>query len=443
MNMASKLLIYILISVIYIYPFCIRYFGFPELPPLATQMMILLLFVETYFTSFLNNKSFISTDRKIRKYLLYIILFLLTTFITAFINYNNVILVIKSLLEFGLIGLLLFLAIIEIDLSEKNQEQILKFIYSLLVLQIPVTAFQYFIMGYRDPDSISGTISSTEVGGTGIVAFLMSFLIAYGISQILIKGLSLVRILMVVSSFIPALLGGARIGLILLPLTILINVISFFIFYRSDKIKKITKAILVSAIVTVVISVLITEVVPNLKDSKYLSLDQINTTEKFENYDKGAGRYSRLQGYNLLFKGIFKNNLNIFLGMGNQAITKSSTANVETANLDFVNYMPDALMFLASNGIVGLLLIISIILIGIPSLKSYLKIESLRFFEILALSLIPVTLNIIFSLFYTSTWNSQIGFTYWIILAILFHRFSIIQRGNGLMKSLADSKSLE
>ena len=442
--MISILLIYIIICIIYIYPFCIRYFSFPELPPLTIQIIILFLFVGTYLTSFIKNKDFISTGEKLRKYLFYIILFIISVFITTIINYGNVIIVIKSLIQFGLTGLFLFLAIIEIDLSEKNQEQILKFIYSLLFLQILVTAFQFFILGYRDADSVGGTISSTVVGGTGIIAFIMSFLLAFGISQILIKGLNLFRLFIVVSSFIPPLLGGARISLILFPLTIIITVISFIIFYRNDKIKKSANTILVLGIMSVIMFVLITVIVPNLRNSGYLSLDEITTTTKIDNYDKSdGGRYNRLQGYNLLFNGVFKNNLNIILGMGNQAITTSNAANVETANLDFINYMPDALIFLASNGILGLSLIISIILISLPSLKNYLKVEASQFFEIVALSLIPVTFNIIFALFYTSTWNSQIGFTYWIILAILFHRFSIIHRGNVLLKSLSNSKSLE
>ncbi|MHB8337120.1 MAG: hypothetical protein ACYC6P_02530 [Ignavibacteriaceae bacterium] len=414
------------------------------MPPLTIQIIILFLFVGTYLTSFIKNKNFISTGEKLRKYLFYIILFIISVFITTIINYGNVIIVIKSLIQFGLTGLFLFLAIIEIDLSEKNQEQILKFIYSLLFLQILVTAFQFFILGYRDADSVGGTISSTVVGGTGIIAFIMSFLLAFGISQILIKGLNLFRLFIVVSSFIPPLLGGARISLILFPLTIIITVISFIIFYRNDKIKKSANTILVLGIMSVIMFVLITVIVPNLRNSGYLSLDEITTTTKIDNYDKSdGGRYNRLQGYNLLFNGVFKNNLNIILGMGNQAITTSNAANVETANLDFINYMPDALIFLASNGILGLSLIISIILISLPSLKNYLKVEASQFFEIVALSLIPVTFNIIFALFYTSTWNSQIGFTYWIILAILFHRFSIIHRGNVLLKSLSNSKSLE
>ncbi len=442
--MISILLIYIIICIIYIYPFCIRYFSFPELPPLTIQIIILFLFVGTYLTSFIKNKNFISTGEKLRKYLFYIILFIISVFITTIINYGNVIIVIKSLIQFGLTGLFLFLAIIEIDLSEKNQEQILKFIYSLLFLQILVTAFQFFILGYRDADSVGGTISSTVVGGTGIIAFIMSFLLAFGISQILIKGLNLFRLFIVVSSFIPPLLGGARISLILFPLTIIITVISFIIFYRNDKIKKSANTILVLGIMSVIMFVLITVIVPNLRNSGYLSLDEITTTTKIDNYDKSdGGRYNRLQGYNLLFNGVFKNNLNIILGMGNQAITTSNAANVETANLDFINFMPDALIFLASNGILGLSLIISIILTSLPSLKNYLKVEASQFFEIVALSLIPVTFNIIFALFYTSTWNSQIGFTYWIILAILFHRFSIIHRGNVLLKSLSNSKSLE
>ena len=442
--MISILLIYIIICIIYIYPFGIRYFSFPELPPLTTQIIILFLFVGTYLTSFIKNKDFISTGEKLRKYLFYIALFIISVFITTIINYGNIILVVKSLIQFGLPGLLLFLAIIEIDLSEKNQEQILKFIYSLLFLQILVTAFQFFILGYRDADSVGGTISSNVVGGTGIIAFIMSFLLAFGISQILIKGLNLFRLFIVVSSFIPPLLGGARISLILFPLTIIITVISFIIFYRNDKIKRSVNTILVWGIMSVIMFVLITVIVPNLRNSGYLSLDEITTTTKIDNYDKSDGaRYNRLQGYNLLFNGVFKNNLNILLGMGNQAITTSNAANVETANLDFINYMPDALIFLASNGILGLSLIISIILISLPSLKNYLKVEASQFFEIVALSLIPVTFNVIFALFYTSTWNSQIGFTYWIILAILFHRFSIIHRGNVLLKSLSNSKSLE
>jgi len=441
--MLSISIIYIIICSIYLYPFCIKYLGFPELPPLTTQMIILMFFIGTYLTSFIKNKNIVSADRIFRKYLVYVGLFLMIVFLTSVINYNNLILVVKSLLEFGLIGLLLFLTVMEIDLSEKHQEQILTFIYALLFLQIPTTIYQYYVLGYRDPDSISGTISSTLVGGTGVIAVLMSFLMAYGVSQILIKGFSLFRLLIVALAFVPSLLGGARVSLVLFPLTIIITIISFVLFYKKDKIKKSIQTFVMIGIAFSIVTIVFLVVIPNIRDSEYLSVDQFNATQKYEEYENGAGRYSRLQGYGLLFKGVFRNNLNIILGMGNQSITKSNTVSVHTAYLDFINYMPDSLIILASNGILGLLLIITIIMISLPTLKKYLHVETSKNLQVISLSLIPVTINIVIALFYTSTWNSQIAFSYWIILAIIFHRFSIIQRGNKLLKSLTDSKYLE
>ncbi len=440
--MIAILFIYLIIIILYIYPFCIRYFSFPELPPLTVQMVILSFFVMTYLTAYITNKGFTSVDKKIRKYLFSIIFLLIIVFISAIINYNNFILVIKSLLEFGLIGLLLFLTIIEIDLTERDQAQILKFIYFLIFLQIPITAFQYFIMGYKDPDSVSGTIASKNVGGTGTIAFLVSFLLAFAIAQILINGFSFKRLILALSVFIPPILGGVRIGLLLLPFTIILTVLSFIFLKQDNKIKKSIKALTVLGSFSAIIIILVVMIIPDLNFSKYLDLDRVNSVEKVEKYDTGAGRYSRLQGYSVLFDGVFKNNLNVVLGLGNEVITKSNSANVETADLDFVNYMPDAIIFLASIGVLGLVVIISIIFINLPLLKKYLKVDTSRFMTVVALSLIPVTFNIFVALFYTSTWNSQIGFTYWIILAILFHRFSILQRGNFLMQSVLNKKSL-
>ncbi len=429
MNLTLYLL-YIIICLKFLYPFFIRYFNFSQLPWFTIPLLIMGMFTVTYSKVYFSNEKFIFSESKLKSYKYLFIIFLCVIFLSAFLNLNNMLLVMKSLFEYSIIYIILFLAVIEMEMREKDQENVLKFIYAILILQIPVTAFQYLVIGSSDADMNGGTISDTIVGGTGIIAVLMTFLLAFAICQILIKGINFNRIVLAIFTTIPVIAGGGRIAIILFPMTILISVFSVYLLKQNRKISSFIKGLLVSIVVLSLCAVILFQVIPQTKYAKFLDIKTISTVQNIEKYDKGNDwKESRILGYYLLFNSIYKSDLNIFLGMGNEVITSSKAAGVKQMGIDFLVNRPDAMIFLSGTGISGMLLVIIIILISIPTLKSHLKIETSPFMTAVAHSLIPVAFILIVALFYTQAWISHIGMIYWIMLGILFKRLSVIKRG--------------
>lgn len=424
------IILYLIIILKFLYPFLIRYLEFPDLPWFTIHALILGIFITNYLKVFISNKKFVFSENKLKPYKYFFLIFISVVFVSALVNYNNMLFVIKSLFEYCIIYILLFLAIIELEMCEKDQENIIKFIYVLILLQIPVTAFQYLVIGSSDADSNSGTISDTNVGGTGIIAILMTFLLAFAVCQILVKGFSIKRVILILSTSIPIIAGGGRIAILLFPMTILLTVFSFFILKKNRKLSIFIKGFIIALILLMICALIIFEIIPQTKYAKFLDFNTVSSFDKIEKYDSGNSlKESRIRGYYILFNSVFKSDLNVVLGMGNEVITKSRAAGVENIRLDFLANRPDALVFLTSTGILGFGVIIFIILISIPLLKNYLYIEISEFMKIVAYSLIPTTFNVIVALFYTSAWSSHIGMIYWILLAILFQRLSVLRRG--------------
>jgi hypothetical protein len=95
----------------------------------------------------------------------------------------------------------------------------------------------------------------------------------------------------------------------------------------------------------------------------------------------------------------------------------------------FISRLEDSIRLLGTTGLLGLIMVISIIFLGIPTLKNYIKIESSVFMIIVACSFIPSTIIFICAIFYTSAWATQIGLCYWTILGILCQRYAILSQG--------------
>lgn len=421
-------IIYLIIGAKFLYPFFVRYIGLPELPPFTVQLLIMFLFITVYLTKYLNKKIFIISNNNFKPYKYSFVLLLVIIMTSTLVNANNVLLVLKSFFEFDIIFILLFLSIIELGFNENIQNYLIKFIYVIIILQIPVTIFQYFILGYSDADSISGTIASTNVGGTGVIAVFMTFLLAFTIEFILIKGFTFFRILLAASTTFPVIAGGARIALILFPITIITSILGFYIFRQNKRQVSFVKGILLAAFLFTIGLVAFIKIAPQTKFSRFFDLETISSVNKAENYDNSNDyKDSRIQGYYRLFDEVFKNDINILLGKGNEAITSSSSAGVKNIQLDFLFNRPDAMIFLASTGVLGLGLIILIIFFSIPILTNYIYHEVSEFMMVVAYSFIPITFNVIASLFYTTAWSSHIGLIFWVLLAVSFQRVYVLK----------------
>ena len=425
------IILYIIIGVDYLYPFCFRYFGMPQLPPSIVEFSIFGLFLITLIKRYVSTRNFINSDIKLRRYRYFILTFLTIALLSSILNLNNMFLVAKVFLNFSFVNLILFITILEIDFNEKNQYRIIKFIYFLIFLQIPVSLYQYMFYHYPSADYNSGTISYIgKNDGTGIVAILMTFLLSFLISKILIQGFTIKRLILTMLTFIPPIVGGSRLGIILLPVTIILTVISYFIFYSQFELLRFIKITIVSGIIISISLMAILIIAPQTRFGKtYLNLDVVSTPNKIAKYESGDPKFGRVAGYNKLFENVFKNNTSILLGIGSDAIAESKFVEASRPKYVFLSRLEDSIRLLGTTGMIGLLIVISIIFLSIPTLKNYIKIETSQFMNIIACSFIPSTLIFIGAIFYTSAWATQVGMSYWIILGILYQRYYVLNSG--------------
>ncbi|MDR3609520.1 MAG: hypothetical protein P4L27_03045 [Ignavibacteriaceae bacterium] len=316
-------------------------------------------------------------------------------------------------------------------MNEKNQYKIIRFIYLLIFIQIPVSLYQYMFLHYPSADYNSGTISFVgKNDGTGIVAILMTFLLSFMISKILIQGFTLKRLLITLLTFIPPIVGGSRLGIVLLPVTVLLTVVSYFVYYSRFDIVRFVKILLLGGIIISSSLIAIIIIAPQTRFGKtYLNLDVISSPDKIEQYENGDPKFGRVAGYNKLFLNIFNNNTSIIWGVGSDAIAESQFADVNRPKFIFLSRLEDSVKLLGTTGLLGLLIVIFIIFLGIPTLKNYIKIENSEYMNVVACSFIPSTLIFIGSIFYTSAWATQVGFSYWVILGILYQRYSVLNKG--------------
>jgi hypothetical protein len=424
----SVLILYLIIVTNFLLPFCVRYLGLPDLPTDSKELFILVLFTITYLKTFFVNKTFNSFNLKIRNYIYFLLLFVFVAIINSFVNQNNFVLVIKAFIEFTLIIWILFLAVLEMDINEKNQKKIIKFIFILIFIQIPVTTFQYTFFTYVNPDSNSGTLSYTNEGGTGVVSMLMLFLLSLIIIKMMYDGFNIKWLFFALLTIVPALFGGAKFGLILAPVVVLLTIASYYFLQRNINLTKMIRTATILTGFLIISFIIIVVIAPDTKYRKEFSdLDIIFSTSKIDKYEKGDPKFGRTVGYSKLFNNTYKNNYEILFGLGSSVIQSSNVAGVNDDQLDFVA-IQDSVKLLATVGLLGLISVIGAIFYSIPIIKQYLNIETSKFMIVVASSLIPSTFIFIISIFYTPAWSTQIGMSYWIILGIIYQRYSVLSR---------------
>ena len=110
---------------------------------------------------------------------------------------------------------LLFYAIINLDIEEKNLKSLITLFIMFIFLQVPVTIFQYKLYGQHD--WVSGTLGRHGTGEmlvlvTGIISILMGFFLYYKSHFRYLLGIPCLSV--------PLILGSARAALLYIPLTI-------------------------------------------------------------------------------------------------------------------------------------------------------------------------------------------------------------------------------
>ncbi len=419
-----KILLYTYISSKFLYPFFVRYFHLPDLPPLMLELLFTAAYLLISSYDIITGKHD-STNKYLILYRTLFFILLLLTVASSILNNNNWFLVGKSYLTFFFPFILITLVIIKADFSEKEQMNILKFVFFLIILQIPVTLFQYVVFHPVTADSNNGTISYGALGGTGIIAVLESFLLSYSIANLLYKGFNIKYFLLAVLTFIPPVVGGARFGFIISPVCLIITFLTFLYLYKKVSYKVVVKMSVVGIVFIALISATIIFIIPQTKYARFLDFDVILNAHKAEQYDRSDHAQSRFDSYPKLFNDYFTNDVNLAVGFGPGSVVQSKSVDMSKAVLNFVVNLPDAVIVLASLGILGFALITFIILFPIIFIKSYVNLEQNLEMHIYACAFIPVSIATFMAMFYCETWSTQIGLVYWIMLGVFLSRYKV------------------
>ncbi len=167
--------LFFIVGVQFLYPALVRYGGLPPLPSLSIELLIFVLFLFVILKADYRKLFSVGVAKTI-----YILAFIYLAIIisSAIVNSNNALLVFKSILEYNFTYIFLFLIIISENSTEAQQTKLIRWIYFLILFQIPVIIYQYYFEPTNTADSISGTLSMTSLGGTGINAVLSMFLLS-------------------------------------------------------------------------------------------------------------------------------------------------------------------------------------------------------------------------------------------------------------------------
>lgn len=429
--------IYFLIAFNFTYPFFVRYFGFPYINELYVGSILFGFFIYSWLMGPFLAQSRVQSSKVVSKYkIMFLALFAFVIFSSLF-NYNNLFVIIKAVIVYYFQYIVLFLIITRIKLNKKEEENLIKLCYALIILQIPVALMQYFFGGYSTADSISGTISSNELGGTGINGVLGAFLFSACMSRIAITKVTLGPLVLGLLAFVPSIFGGSRFGIILMLVVVIVLIISLIWVGDAQGLKGIARSVVIIFIFTVVVYSVFVYLVPKNKFFEFIDFNSLTSRQEVLEYDSDPGS-QRIFGYEILNKFVFKDWIDVLFGLGSGAMV-GSIAVGSKSNKIFETYFPvgatDGVYFILTIGAIGLMLVIIILFYGVVWVKKYLQIETCLFMRMNGYAFTFLTIACILSIPYTQVWSSQIGLTYWVLAGVLVNRYgevALISTGSSI-----------
>jgi hypothetical protein len=219
-------------------------FNYLGIPPLQHQLLfefsiLLLMFALFQFLTFRTRKDFLAPG------LIWFVLFTISMLVSGLINdpdaYVSFLLYRNILLPY-----LLFLAILNIDLSDKLIKGVNRFIIILVIIQIPAAVYKYMTYGIRE-----GTLIGTFANNAGSLSTIFPlFVISYIIAFHLIYKIHPLYLLLIPGFIFFAWGGGKRAFFFFLPGLLLIT---YFIYLKKVVHRKLNIPRLVLTLMLVVI----------------------------------------------------------------------------------------------------------------------------------------------------------------------------------------------
>ncbi len=414
----------ITLIVMFLNPFLVRYFKFPEISNLYTNMAI---FVFWFLASVVRHPA--GAERS-TLHSTYVLFFLVVVVLSAAINRSNWLVTAKVIVEEYLPYMLIFLLIVSTRFEQKEEEQLINLCYALILLQVPVALGQYLLGGYTTLDSNSGTLSSADLGGTNLTTVLAAFLTARYILKMVLDRVRARYLMLVIGTCIPMVVGGARYGFVVIPLAVVASILTpYFLRWRAGS-KRLLKLVFVAFALLITLLVAVTYVIPRSPMlSQFLSFDVFLNPESMLVYDSsGARGAGRMVGYLALYNVMSEKPLTLLFGLGSQAIGESRLGKVSSNLLQVYDQTSSGLVYFASLGVLGVAIMVFIFIYGAFLVRKYVRLEYSPAMRLNAAAFIPISIICMISTFYTDVWGSPIGLVYWVMYGVLVRRYYDLKR---------------
>jgi hypothetical protein len=188
-------------------------------------------------------------------------------------------------------------------------------------------------------------------------------------------------------------------------------------------------------------------IIEDSRVSGFLNFDVVANLDNFLEYDSDPGSL-RVLGYGILFENVLTNNMRILFGVGSSVVARSSAYDLgwmDGIELYFPKGFSDGILFCASVGIIGLVVVLFMFGYGIFWIKEYLQIERSSFMRMNGYAFGGMSIVCIASLGYTRVWSSQIALVYWVVAGVIMRRYCVLSEGEGskgdvFLRSSMDSK---
>lgn len=409
----------ITLIVMFLCPFFVRYFNFPEISNLYANMAI---FVFWFLATVVRHPA---GARRSTIHSTYVVFFLVLTVLSAAINRSNWLVTAKVLVEEYLPYMLMFLLIVSTSFEQKEEEQLFNLCYALILLQIPVSLGQYLLGGYATLDSNSGTLSSADLGGTNLTTVLSAFLTARYILKMVLDRVRTRYLVLAVATCVPMIVGGARYGFIVIPLAAVASILTpYFLRWRAGS-KRFLRLVLVTLALLAALLVAVTYVIPRSPLlSQFLNLDVLLSPETMLGYDSsGARGAGRMVGYIVLYNLMSGRLSTLLFGLGSQAMGESRLGRVSSSLLRVYDQSSSGLSYFASLGFLGVAFMVFMFIYGAFWVRKYVRLEYSPTMRLNAAAFIPISFICIVSMFYTDVWGSPIGLVYWVMYGVLVRRY--------------------
>jgi hypothetical protein len=411
----------VVLIVNFLHPFFVRYLRFPDISRLYTNIAIIVFW---FLATVVKHPA---GARRASKDSAQVVFLLVVVLLSAAINRSNWFVTAKVLVEEHLPYMLLFMLIVSTSLEQKEGEQLFNLCYVLILLQVPVALAQFFLGGYTNLDSNSGTLSRADLGGTNLTVVLSAFLTGRYVLRMILDRVRARYLALAVCTVVPMVVGGARYGFVVIPIAIVASVLTPFYLRWSVGAKRVLTLVLVALVLLATLLVAVVYVIPRSPLlSQFLDLDVLLNPERRLEYDSsGAGGTGRIAGYARLYNLMSDRPSTLLFGLGSEAMGESKLGGVSSNLLRSRVYqrVSSALSYFASLGIMGVAFMVFVFIYGALFVRKYVRLEYSPIMRLNAAAFIPISVICIASTFYTDVWGSPIGLVYWVMYGVLVRRY--------------------